>query len=407
MAAVGAAEGMYVPIGDLGFDVGEVGKCKPFNTRGLLEEILSFYIGDGQAKTMGWAFVAHCVECNTMPGDGRSPLAAQEGRTAAKHYFYASRDCDKLTLLYMQEYTLGRSASSCSASPSLDGTGYIARCGDPSFDTCPKPPQDGFTIMEFPDSSCRVPTNRLVAWNATQASQCVSDFSTRPDFIPSTVHSAKVCCTAATATLQYYSDGGCSTPHEAELGVVLDLRACERRESLSPTGHLIATCSITQQDCSPLERQEEDEGRIVRREVLSESVPTVGDESGDPTVATIAASAIAVALFGLLCLTKNKWMSAAQQAKLIELLHGSRETAVTDRPRATREMTEKEKIFEVYRTVSFKDGDKPHTDHVTTARTPVLPGATNSDDDGEHTLMPRLCLRLLLCAALTAIFACS
>eukprot|EP01043_Picozoa_sp_COSAG02_P044199 COSAG02_NODE_3924_length_6038_cov_15.373127_4_plen_444_part_00 len=397
-SAVGATEAMYVPIADFGFDVGEVGSCKAFNRRGLLSEILSFYIGNSQGKDMEWAFMAHCVECDTMPGDGRSPYAVREGHNQATHYFYASTDCDGLSLLYAHDYTLGRSATSCLASPSLDDTGYIARCGDPSTGSCPKPPQAGFIVEEFlrqsgedlsPGSSCQLPINRLVAWGATRASQCVSDFSlSRPGFLPSTVRSAKVCCTPQTATLYYYSDDGCSTPHDpnadqAELGVVFNLEACEQLDSVSTTSQLMATCSIARQECPPLEEiRGEDEVRVWV-DYVDESESATDDESGIPTMEVVSAGAAIVIIFGFLWLTKSKWMSDAQQVKLNKLLHGSQESTLKERSVVAREKTEKEKIMEQYRTVSFKGGGKPNASDLKTNSEPVLPGSANLELDGK------------------------
>lgn len=396
MAAVGPAEAMYVPIDDFGFEVGEVGTCKAFNRRGLLEEILTFYIGNGLAKDMGWTFMGHCVECNTMPGDGRSPYAVSEGRNTAKHYFYASSGCDELTLLYVQEYTLNKPSSSCLASPSLDGTGYIARCGVPSIGTCPKPPLEGFSVLEFPDSSCQLAINRLIAWNVTQIDQCVSSFgSSKPGFLPSTVQSARVCCTSRTATMYYYSDAGCSTTHDpnadkAQLGLEFTLQTCKESGGLSQLSHLRAMCSVVQQDCAPLDSQQE-EGTIeyTRRTFVSESATTVDSDSGGSTVVVIGAGAI-VAVLGILWVTKSKWMSEAQQAKLNNVLHGTQDAILAERRVESKEMTEKDKILEQYRSVSFQDGGQARTDRLESKSEPMLPGATNLDD-GRH-YAPKPCL---------------
>ena len=386
MSAVGDAEAMYVPINDFGLAVEEVGTCKQFNRRGLLDDILTFYTGNGRGRSMKVLFLAHCVECNTMPGDGYSPFAAAEGRTSATHYFYASSDCDQLTLLYTEEYTLG----SCLASGSMDGTNYIARCGQPRVGTCPKP-AEGFTIKEFADIECQLPVNRFVAWNASWVGQCVSEFSPlreKTGFLPSTARSAKVCCTAQTATVYYFTDAGCATPHdpnadEAELGMVIPLRTCARSDDLS--SQYFATCAMIEEECPALGEVGEEESLETRRSTDSTSGASSADETSDPTIIIIVGCAI-VGLLAILWLTKSKWMAGDQQAKLNKLLHGAEEIVAEERAVEPKEKTEKQKIMEQYRAASFQDGAK-QTGKDTTARLgsksmSALPGATHFDEDG-------------------------
>ena len=201
------------------------------------------------------------------------------------------------------------------------------------------------------------------------------------------MHSAKVCCTPQTATLYYYSDNGCRTPHDpntdqAQLGVVFNLGACEQRDSVSTTSQLMATCAVARQECSPLEAGDEDEVHA-SVEIVEESESATDDESGSPTTAVVSAGAAVVVIFGALWLTKSKWMTDSQQVKLKKLLHGSQEPTLTERPIVAKEKTEKEKIMEQYRTVSFKDGGKPNRSDLKTNSEPVLPGSANMELDGK------------------------
>lgn len=374
---------LYVPMDDFAMGVGEVGRCKPFNMRGRLQETLEQYTGSGIGRNWRPYFMAHCVECNTMPGDGASTFSVSEGKTTAKHYFYADRGCDGMALLYTEDYTLG----SCTGAPW--GSNYIARCGVPSVGSCPKP-AEGFTVRQYinnadePYESCRTPISRFVAWNGSEVGQCVTDFSpsrVQSDFLPATVQGAKVCCTSQKATLYYYSDAGCSTPHdpsadESQLGMEFDL-GCHRHDDLNSL--YLAECLVQQATCPPLREMAVINDATVGRAFAATWTDEDAEELAfDPMMLGTVVGAIVV-VFGLMWATKSKWMPEKQQAKMHKLLHGEEEVVVTEEDLAPKEKTEKQKIMENYRAVSFAEKNSPKEKKEDVP----LPGSTyeNAADD--------------------------
>ena len=387
---------LYVPMADFAMGVGEVGQCKPFNMRGLLSDILEQYTGTGTGRNWRTIFMAHCVECDTMPGDGASPFAISERRTAARHYFYADRGCDQLTLLYAEDYSLGR----CTDAPW--GSNYLARCGVPSVGSCPKP-AEGFTVRQFAngaDDSCALPIGRFVAWNGSDVGQCVTDFSplrVQTDFLPATVQGAKVCCTSQKATLYYYSDSGCNNPHdpsadESQLGMEFDLRGCHRHDDLGFP--YFAECLVQLESCPPLREIEVIDRETAGRAFIAAGSDEDTEEAGLDLMILVIALGAVVAVFGLMLATKSMWMSEKQQAKLRKLLHGEEEVVVKEEDLAPKEKSEKQKIMEQYRAVSFaeKNSSKKKKEEV------PLPGSTYEDAGDDPMEAARLASEALAAA---------
>ena len=380
-SAGGVVQDLYVPITDFEFAVGEVGSCKAFNSRGVLDDILSFYTGNGPGRDMKMLFSGHCVECDTVPGDGWSEYSIADEHLTATHFFYASDDCDRLTILYTQRYSL----QTCMASPaSNDGTNYLAICGEPVVGTCPRP-DEGFEIRDFDiGASCQYPMNRFVAWNSSRIGQCVSDFSAATEkagFVPSGVQGARVCCTQDSATVYFFRDAACGNPHNTSRGISVSLGTCAYSDELG--SYYRAQCAVTQPSCPPLSGEQVAGDEAARSqfrggEVAGDAAVEIG--GGSPVVVVVVIVVVLAALWA----TRNKWLTGDCKGKLNKVMHGEdlefeqqkKLEELEEKRKKKKKDAEKAKIFDQYRAVSFAP-DKGKAATTQDEEVVPLPGETD------------------------------